>query len=260
MILKSLKNKKRAILRKKEEGLKAGQTLQILGVSLNSTQESEVLKMVLEKIEKGRKFWIVTPNPEFLVYAQKNPHFRKILNSADLAIPDGFGLVLASWFLKTKPLISKRITGADLTEKLLAMAKEKKWRVGIVGARRGERREGKELVKKIKERYPGLKIEVLEEMVGWQKRKYEIIFACHGRGEQEKWIFKNLKKANASIFIGVGGSLDYIGRFSRRAPFFLRKLGLEWLWRLILKPSHLKRVFISCVIFPLLVVKEKLKI
>lgn len=236
-----------------------GQTLQILGVRVNSTSASSVLDFVRKKIEKKEKFWIVTPNPEFIVAAQRDFQFKKILNSADLAIPDGHGLVLASKFLGTKPPLLERVAGSDLVCELLEEASKENWRIGIVGARREEREEIRELMSRIRERYQGLEICALELTKNWSKKKFEIIFACQGMKLQEKWIFENFKKTNASLFMGVGGSLDFLAGFSKRAPFWIRNLGLEWFWRFLTKPSHLKRILTACFYFPYLLLKEKVR-
>ncbi len=236
-----------------------GQTLQILGVKINSTSLVEVLAFVHKKIAQNEKFWIVTPNPEFIVAAQKDSQFKKILNSADLAIPDGQGLILASKFLGTKPPLSERVAGSDLVSRLLEEASKENWRIGIIGARRGNKEEIKTLVLKLKEKYPGAKIEGLENNPFWPKQKFEIIFACQGMKLQEKWIFKNFKKTNASLFMGIGGALDFLSGFSKRAPQWIRKVGFEWLWRFLTRPSHLKRILIACFYFPYLVLKEKVR-
>lgn len=237
----------------------SGQTLQILGVKVNSTELVEVLRFVRRKITQKRKFWITTPNPEFIVAAQKDEEFQRILNSADLAIPDGYGLVLASKFLGTKPRLLERVAGVDVVEKLLKVSSKEGWRIGVIGARKGKTEEIKTLIQKLQNKYKGAKIEGLENTPFWQKKNYTIIFACQGAKLQEKWIFENFRRINASLFMGVGGSLDFLSGFTRRAPTWMRNLGLEWLWRLALKPSHLKRILVACVFFPWLVLKEKLK-
>jgi len=236
-----------------------GQTLQILGVRVNSTSTSSALSLISSKISHKNSFFIVTPNPEFMVACQKDGEFRKILNQADLSIPDGVGLILASRFLGTKPLLKKRITGADLVEKVLELGEKENWKIGIVGARRGELEEIKEMMNRLKQRYPKLKVEALELVEDWPKRGYQIILACQGVGKQERWIWENQKKVKGVGFLGIGGSLDRLVGITPRAPETIRKLGLEWFWRLILNPSHFKRVWTACVIFPWLVLKEKIK-
>jgi N-acetylglucosaminyldiphosphoundecaprenol N-acetyl-beta-D-mannosaminyltransferase len=234
------------------------QTLQILGVGVNSTSTSSVLNFLSSKISHNENFFIVTPNPEFLVAAQNDEEFRKILNGADLAIPDGVGLLLASRFLGTKPLLIKRITDVDLVEAILERGKKENWKIGLVGARRGEMGEIRELLHRLRRQYSGLKIEALELVEDWPKKDFQIVFACQGMVKQEKWIWENQRKVKGVGFMGIGGSLDRLSGITPRAPELIRKFGLEWFWRLILNPAHFSRVWTACVIFPWLVLKERI--
>ena len=235
---------------------KAPNTVVILGVRLNSTLQDKVLAEIVSRVACGQKTFVVTPNSEFLVYAQKHAWFKKILNQADMAVPDTIGLILAAWVLG-QPL-KTRVTGADLVAKLLVVAKENGWRVGVIGARSGDKDERQKLIKKLQQKYSGAKIVSLEETPDWPKKGWQLVFACQGMGKQEKWIAQNLPRAQEGGFMGVGSSLDYLTGFARRAPFWLRRLGLEWLWRFILRPRrHARRVWRACVVFPYLILKEK---
>lgn len=220
---------------------KALKKAKILGVKVNSTSFDELLRKIVQRIEKRQKTLVVTPNPEFMVYAQEHHWFKKILNSAHFAIPDGFGLILAGRVLGQP--IKARITGADLAASLLEMAQEKNWSVGVMGARRGMEKERKTLIKGLQARYPQAKIVSLEDKPDWEKQPFELIFACQGMGKQEKWLAEKYRKSKALVFMGVGGSLDFLTGFSRRAPLCLRKIGLEWFWRGLRKPAHFKRIW-----------------
>jgi len=237
----------------------SGKSLQILNVGLDSTTEEKVLKFIGQKIGKEQGFFLVTPNPVFIVMSQKDKEFQEILNHADLSIPDGVGLIFAANFLGLKPSIKQRITGADLVKKILEIGQKENWKIGIVGARRGEKREVRELLSRLKRKYPRLKVEALELIKNWPRRGYQLILVAYGMGKQEKWIWENRNKAKGVGFLAIGRSLDFLTGFSQRAPEWMRELGLEWLWRLIQEPSHIKRVYLSCVIFPFLVLGEKLK-
>lgn len=235
---------------------KDGNSVEILGINLISTSADVLLRKIVERLKARKKTFVVTPNPEFLVYSQKRPWFRQILNSATFAIPDGIGLVWASWFLGTKPRLRQRITGADLAEKLLRLANKYCWRVGVVGARRGEIKQRQRLVNRLQQQYPKAKIANLEETQNWQKKEWQLIFACQGMGEQEKWIGTHFDRVKASLFIGSGGSLDYLAGFVRRAPLWLRQAGFEWLYRLVKQPWRWRRQ-LALVRFFGLVIKAK---
>jgi len=212
----------------------------------------EALDKIRDFLADGRQHYIVTVNPEFIVRAQKDEEFRKILNEADLAIPDGIGLVWASRWLK-QPL-KEKVTGVDLVKNL--KFKVKSYRIFLLGGRYG-------VAEKINSQWP--------EVVGSTENTSEAIHLmnqCHsdillvalGAPKQEKWIAENLSKVpSVKLAIGVGGAFDMISGRILRAPSFLQKIGLEWLWRLILQPSRIGRIFNAVIIFPLLVMKSKLK-
>jgi len=245
-----LKQKKLKIMSSK----KVDDMEKILGVGVDSTSLDEVLKRIVQRKKEGKKTVVFTPNPEFLVFAWENPWFKKFLNSADVLLPDGVGLVLAAKILG-KPLES-RVAGADLVEELLKLAGEKGWQVGIVGARRGEASQRRQQLEVLRRKYPGAKIACLEEDSHWVKEKWDIIFACQGMGEQERWIIKNLSKVSSAIFLGAGGSLDYLTGFAPRAPLFIRKIGFEWLFRLLVQPWRWQRQ-LALVKFVLLIFRQK---
>lgn len=233
-------------------------TAKILGVELNSRALDQVTKTIEDAVSSRQKLVVVTPNPEFLVFSHQNPWFKALLNQADIAIPDGIGLILASKLLKTSPKITHRVTGADLTKSLLNLANQKSWKVGVVGSRKGDEVQRKKLISLLQKKYKNAKIFSLEDTKDWQKKNYQIIFACQGMGDQEKWIFKNKQKTNANIFLGAGGSLDFLTGFAKRAPESIRVLGFEWVYRLLKQPSRLPRQ-LKLIKFIFLVLKESRK-
>jgi len=213
--------------------------VKILGVRVDSTSLEEVLRKVSQRIAEGKKTVIFTPNPEFLVYATKNISFREILNSADISLPDGIGLVWAAKILG-KPL-KNRVAGADVVEELLKLANQKGWQVGIVGARGGVEKERRRQIEILQKKYSRARIVALEDASLLSTYRWHIVFACQGMDKQECWITENLNKIPALVFIGAGGSLDYLTGFVPRAPFFIRKIGFEWLFRLLIQPWRWRR-------------------
>jgi N-acetylglucosaminyldiphosphoundecaprenol N-acetyl-beta-D-mannosaminyltransferase len=225
--------------------------MEILGVRIDNLSMEEVLRKVEGFLEDGQQHYLVTPNPEFLVRAQEDRQFQEILNRADLAIPDGAGLLFASRFL-SQP-IKERVTGTDLMEKICQQAAQKNWSVFLMGARPGI---AEKAAINLRKKYSGLKVEAgFEEVIG----QPDILFVALGAPKQEKWIVRNLnKRPGIKLAIGVGGAFDFIAGRVRRAPGFLQQLGLEWFWRLTLQPWRGRRVFRAVVKFPWLVVKQKL--
>ena len=247
--------------------------MKILGVKIDNLSLNEVLNKVEGFLKDDKQHYIVTPNPEFLVKAQKDEEFKRILNNADLSIPDGVGLILASILYGDK--IKQRITGVDLMEAICEKAAEKKWSVFLFGAGEGIAKKAGE---NLKGRYRGLRVDgssrsdfferfTLKGSDASQKNlnrslQYElpaILFVALGAPKQEKWINENLKKMpNVKLAIGVGGAFDFISGNIKRAPNFIRLLGLEWLWRLIIQPWRIKRVLNAIIIFPLLILRDKI--
>ena len=221
---------------------------EILGVKIDNLIIEEALRKVEGFLEDGQQHYIVTPNPEFLVKAQKDEEFRKILNQADLTVADGIGLIFASWFLG-QPL-KQKITGTDLMEKICQKAAQKKWSVFLLGDR--EDSLVKETADQLKKKYPGLDIKT-------DLKEASILFIAFGAPWQEKWIAQNLKKmSSVKLAMGVGGAFNFMAGRIRRAPKFFQRLGLEWLWRLFCQPWRIKRIFRAVVIFPWLIIKNGL--
>ncbi|MBI2330413.1 WecB/TagA/CpsF family glycosyltransferase [Candidatus Daviesbacteria bacterium] len=203
----------------------------ILGVKIDDITMAEALAIVEKWIWNPGKHYIVTPNPEFLVAAQKDPVFKKILNSADLAIPDGVGLKLSG-------KIKNTFSGTDFMESLVSLAAEKGFTAAFLGGREGV---AEKCAERLKSRYPKLKILLASNDTETKIPPCDLLFVALGHIKQEKWIAENLDKIPAHVAMGVGGAFDYLGGFVPRAPVLIRSLGLEWLFRLIIQPWRIKR-------------------
>lgn len=173
------------------------------------------------KLRRARPFFIVTPNPEQIVQAQEDEELRKILNGADLAIPDGFGLRLVG--------IKNRVSGIELME---ALAKTGK-RMMYVGGRDGA-------AEKTAQRLSGygLKEAEIEKI---NQYKPDVLCVGLGAPKQEKWVAKNLSKLKVKVVMVVGGALDQIADPSLRPPKWLDQLGLGWFYRLLRQPWRWQR-------------------
>ena len=224
----------------------------------------EALERAKELIEKEGKHYIVTPNPEIVVQAQKDPEFKKILNSADLSIPDGIGLVLLSKVGSEK--LSERVTGVDFLDGLSALAENFGFSIYLLGGKQGVAEEAAEELRK---RYPKLKIAGTsvgnpdpkfdkETRKPLTDKKIDILAVAYGSPKQEKWIARNLRYLNVKLAIGVGGAFDFISGNKRRAPVWMQTVGLEWVFRLLNEPRRAKRQ-LALPYFVYLVIREKLK-
>lgn len=238
----------------------------ILGVQIDNLKKLEVLEMVERFLSDGAQHYIVTPNPEMVVAAQKDEYFLGILNKAGLSVPDGFGLILASRYLRHP--IPERIHGVDLMIDLCRMAEQKNCSVFLLAKKEGLA-SSEETAAALKKFYPGLAIsggeleisnfqssalKIIEEI---NLKKPDILFVALGAGRQEKFIAENLNKMpSVKIAMGIGGAFDFISGKIKRAPRWMRKIGLEWLWRLFMQPWRWKRILTATIKFSWLIIKN----
>lgn len=237
----------------------------ILGVKIDKVNQQEALDLIEKWIWNGGKHYVVTPNLEFILAAQKDQEFKRVLNNADLAIPDSSSLGFSYWlfkknillrlilwplfFLPIKQLIPfDRVAGTDLMEAFCKLAAEKGFVTSFLG---GEGEVAKKAAECLKKKYPKLKIAFAESGGEVDKEgnisstnsipPCDLLFVAFGHIKQEKWIAKNLNKIPAHVAIGVGGAFDYFSNKVPRAPKWLRDLGFEWLFRLVVQPRRIKR-------------------
>jgi len=240
---------------------------EILGVKINKITWEQTLQKIKSFLDSPNQHYLVTPNPEFLVAAQDDPEFKNILNQADLAVPDGFGLKLAGLYLG-RPL-RDRITGVDLVNQIAKICQQEKKSVYLYGAQPGI---AEKTAQKLVSKYPSLKITGYES--GFRTRFYwrlpnflilakirrtrpDVLLVALGAPKQEKWIYHNLAKLpSVKLAMGVGGAFDFISGKIKRSPKFMRCLGLEWLWRFGKQPWRLKRILTAIGTFSWLVIKK----
>lgn len=262
--------------------------MEILGVRLDNVNMEQALQKIQGFLADGRQHYIVTPNPDFIVLAQKDKEFREILNQSDLSVPDGFGLILASWYLGER--LKERVAGVELIEKLKnqtivasAAALERggakqphvfadDYRIAASRLASGLAMSGvkifllggfKGAAESIAKNWPAVAgfTENLDEAVNLINRcQPDILLVALGPPKQEKWIAQNLAKIpSVKVAIGVGSAFNILSGQIKRAPRIFQALGLEWLWRLFLEPRRWRKVWRSVTIFPFLVLKSKLK-
>ena len=224
--------------------------INILGVNVDDISEVDAVKTVLRLAEaKNKGKFVVTVNSEFVMMAQRDPHFAQILNDADLALPDG------QWIVNSKLILGgrehDRVSGVDLVENLCKLSANKAIRVGFLG---GFSSVAKEASKRQKIMSPKLKVvfsDPGDPSIGYDLRlkgvferigRVDILFVAYGMGQQEFWIERMKNKLDVGVYIGVGGAFDYISGVKLRAPKFMQELGFEWLWRLVLDPVRIWRM------------------
>lgn len=227
----------------------------LAGVKLQNTTQEALLGFVQRAIQEGAQRYIVTPNPEFVVQAQKDKNFKDLLNRADMSLPDGVGVVIAS-VLKYGHKIN-RLPGTDMTEWLIGRLASSGVRVALVG---GLDDAAEKAAKILRQRYGNENIfgfkdgATLEEI---NKVRPRLVFVGMGSPKQEFWMVQNMKNLpSGKIFMGVGGAFDFISGKVRRAPRWVRKAGLEWFFRLILQPWRWKRALKATFVFLYYIIKD----
>lgn len=209
--------------------------VKILKISITTNSKKEILEEIRKylfktqnsELKTQKNVIIFTPNAEQIVLAQKNKEFQEILNRADVAIPDSTGVVWASGILvKNGPRVT--IPGVEFMEDLVRLAATHHVPIGLIGGRGNLAIETLDCLRK---KYPGL-------MTSENPR---IIFVALGAPKQEEYIGDAAKKTTGVVYMAVGGSFDIISGRLARAPLFMRNIGLEWLWRLILEPWRIFR-------------------
>jgi len=269
--------------------------INIAGVQFDPIGYEDVLTAVEVFVkQEGGQHMIVTPNPEMLVEANRKPKFKVILNSASISVPDGIGILWAAYYsslprskfkvlegfrvikslfkvlFKSKEIykiLPQRVTGSDLLFRIVEESQKHHWRIYLLGAAPGV---GDVAIEKLLKKYPqaifagsfaGTPAITHEEDLCERinQAQAEILFVAYGSPAQEEWIHRNLKKMpTVKVAIGVGGAIDFAAGRAKRAPKFMQKLGLEWLWRLMLQPRRLKRIWTATVTFVRMIRRMKM--
>ncbi|PIC77140.1 glycosyltransferase [Sporosarcina sp. P19] len=218
---------------------------EILGVSVNTENYNELIPKVFENIEIGKKSLIVAINPEKLMKAKEDPELKALLNRAEFQIPDGIGVILASKLKKGQ--IRSRVTGIDMMDRVVQEAAARGKRIFLYGAKPGV---AEEAAAKLQVMHPNIQIAGVQH--GYEKdvqvvldtinqAKPDILFVAMGSPKQEQWIEQHRNQLHPIVFQGVGGSFDVLAGNIKRAPAAFQKVGAEWLYRLLLEPSRIKR-------------------
>lgn len=222
-------------------------SLEILGCRLDALDADEATRRILNLARTGEAAQIVTLGTEMVVYAQKDPRFRAIVNGSALSLCDTVGLLsVARW--REAPL-KERVTGVELLEHLCAGAAAAGLPVYFLGGAEGVAADAAAI---LEVRYPGL------EVAGTQSGYFtedqsaavaraiaasgaRLLFVGLGSPRQEFWLAEHLAETGCGVGIGLGGSFDVISGRVARAPAIVRRFGLEWFYRLLKEPQRWRR-------------------
>ncbi|WML24865.1 WecB/TagA/CpsF family glycosyltransferase [Neobacillus sp. OS1-33] len=219
----------------------------VLNINFVNKRFDQVVEILFSNIKSNRKSFIVTANPEIVMYAHEHAEYKEIIQSADMVVPDGYGIILASKILNN-PII-ERVAGYDLMVRLLELGNENQLKIYLLG---GREETNQKAVANINSHYPNIQIVGSHHgFFDWEKNKItsdikvacpDIIFVALGFPKQEQWIARNLDQFSKGLFIGVGGSIDVLAGEVQRAPRIWQKLNLEWFYRLISQPTRWRRM------------------
>lgn len=225
--------------------------INVRGVFFDNVTMEEAVARCLDFIGEDGAHAVYTPNSEIVQMCLEDPAFRETVNSAELIIPDGIGVVKAAKILGT-PLKGK-VAGVELGEHMLRVAARFGYPVYFLGGKPGV---AETAAQNMEAKYPGLNICAARD--GYFKKEGEesdrvvadinraaplILFVCLGVPAQEKWLAANKDKLKtARVCLALGGSLDVFAGNARRAPKLFINLGLEWFYRLLKEPWRIGRM------------------
>lgn len=224
----------------------------ILGITIIPESKSSILEKILLYIAKPTGiFHIISLNPENIVIATENILFKKIVETAQMKIIDGVGVVLAGRWLGVE--VVERVTGVGLMKDLLKVASDRRLRVLMIG---GKANIALELAKCYSMKYPEAKfigLNGIADIKNFRKEeedkifsivtdyKPHLVFVAFGSPTQELWIERHKREFSNCVVMGVGGAFDYLSGNITRPPTIIQKLGLEWLFRLFHQPWRWRR-------------------
>jgi N-acetylglucosaminyldiphosphoundecaprenol N-acetyl-beta-D-mannosaminyltransferase len=217
----------------------------ILGVKVDTDNYDELIKKLFKRIDNKEKSLIVAINPEKLMKAKEDQALKDLLNRAEFQIPDGIGVILASKLNKGN--IKSRVTGIDMMDRIVREAAKTGKSIFLYGAQPGV---ADQAAQALRSKYPSLNVAGIQD--GYEKdnekviqkineAKPEILFVAMGSPRQENWIETNRDRLYPSLYQGVGGSFDVLAGNVKRAPKLFLNTGTEWLYRLMIEPTRIKR-------------------
>ena len=225
-------------------------TVAIFGIPIDDLDTEQTLNRIEEFIRSRRYHQVATANTDFLIRAHADPELRAILRDADLVVPDGMPVVIASRWLRAG--LSERVTGADIVPRLATMAAENGYRIFMLGGRQDVAFKARE---RLIRNNPNLQIvgcispplahivemdndAILAEI---EQAAPDILLVAFGNPKQEKWIHMHRNRLKVPVCIGVGGTFDFLAGVTTRAPLWMQRSGLEWFHRLCHDPGRLGR-------------------
>ena len=239
------------------------------GVSIDCCSFEQVVEQIIAHAGSSDKpEYVVTPNAQHILLLQNDARLREIYRNAFLVVPDGVSLLWAAKFLKTP--LNGRVNGTDLFEQLCAIAAQTNLKVFLLGGRPGASERAKKV---LQQRYSGLNIvgtycppyrfesdpvELATINAQLKATSPDLLFVGLGAPKQEYWIYDNYQQLGLPMSLGIGVSFELVAGMVKRAPAWMQKTGLEWLFRLLVEPRRLwQRYILGNPSFIWLVLKQR---
>ncbi len=238
-------------------------SIEILGLRIDRAAPADVLALLARAIDARKPRHIVTADASMVVLARRDPALRQIVRRADLVTPDGAGILWAAKLFRTP--IPHKISGVDLVADLCRLSAQHGWRVFFLGAAPGVAALAAD---NLRARFPLAQIvgtrdgyfspaEEPQIIADIQAARPDVLLVAFGIPKQEKWIDAHKAALGVPVSIGIGGSFDvYSGRV-KRAPVWMQKASLEWLYRLASNPKKIGKVM-TLPQFALLALRQRL--
>lgn len=218
----------------------------IMGLLFDNVTMAEALDKARLLLKKNETCYCVTPNAEIAYEAMQSAELAALLNDAALMLPDGAGVVLASRILGTP--LKEKVAGVDFADRLMDVMAEEGYRLYLLGSKPGVAELAAE---NMLAKHPGLTICGMAD--GYFKEEEtvveainaagaDVLFVCLGAPKQEYFMQKHREALRVRMMLGLGGTLDSFAGTVKRAPRWMIRLNLEWLYRLLKEPRRLGRM------------------
>lgn len=218
----------------------------IMGLQFDNITMEEALDAAKVLLQGEHAARVVTPNAEIAYEALHDENMRTLLNSAELMLPDGAGVVLASKILKTP--LKQKVAGVDFADGLLGVLETTGQSLYLLGSKPGI---GELAAQKMMQKHPRLRIAGIADGYFQDEAPVidkinasgaDVLFVCLGAPKQEQFMARHQKTLHVKLMAGLGGTLDSFAGTVKRAPKWMIRLNLEWLYRLIKEPKRFKRM------------------
>lgn len=238
----------------------------IVGVHVNLIALGSAIERMHACREQGQRGYVVLTNPHSVLTCRRDPHMARATDAALLTLPDGTGITLAARILAYPH--SGRVAGPTLMLRLCDWGRRHGYRHYFLGGAEGV---ADELAARLSQRYPGLIVagmncppfrppafqedaQLVEQI---NQARPDVVWVGLGAPKQEKWMLEHADRINAPLMIGVGAAFDFHSGRIAWAPTWIRRLGLEWAYRLAVEPKRMWRRNLDSPLFLLHVLRQK---